>query len=137
MKLNLFNTEFLDFDIQTYIPRIEIQFAGLESSGVNVIFISKEEIQELNNQYRNMDTVTDVLSFNLEDTGLLGEVYICPDYVKENISKEEVEEEIIRLVIHGILHLLGYDHDVELNEQTKEKVEMFVKQEKILQNVIS
>ena len=46
-------------------------------------------------------------------------------------------EEILRLIIHGLLHLIGYDHEVELNEETKNKVEMFVKQEKILQNVIS
>lgn len=136
MKLNLFNTVFLDFNIQAYIPKIEMQFAGFEASDVNVIFIPKAEIQELNNQYRNIDAVTDVLSFNLSTEGFLGEIYICPIYVKENIPVEKVEEEILRLVVHGLLHLLGYDHDVELNEQTKEKVEMFVKQEKILQNVI-
>lgn len=137
MKLNLFNQEKLDFDIQNFVPKIEMQFAGFETSDVNVILIPKDQMQELNNQYRKINSVTDVLSFNLEDTGFLGEVYICPDYVKENISKEEFEEEILRLVVHGILHLLGYDHDVELNDQTKEKIEMFVKQEKILQNVIS
>lgn len=136
MTLNLFNQEDLDFDIQNFVPKIEMQFAGFNDD-VNVIFISAQEIKQLNSEYRNIDAVTDVLSFNLDDTGFLGEVYICPDYVKENISKEEFEEEILRLVVHGILHLLGYDHDVELNDQTKEKIEMFVKQEKILQNVIS
>lgn len=136
MKLNLFNQESLDFDIQDFIPKIEMQFAGFNDD-VNVIFISAKEMKELNKEYRDMDFVTDVLSFNIDATGFLGEVYICIEFVKENFAVENTKEEILRLIIHGLLHLVGYDHDVELNEKTKENVEMFVKQEKILQNVIS
>jgi len=137
MELNLFNQEVLDFNLQEFIPKIETQFIALNIPSVNVIFIDEKEMQTLNSEYRKKDSVTDVLSFNVDSKELLGEIYICPQYVSENFKAEKFTEEIIRLIIHGLLHLIGYDHDVELNDQTKEKVEMFVKQEKILQNVIS
>jgi probable rRNA maturation factor len=137
MKLNLFNQEVLDFNLQEFVPKIEGQFIALNIPSVNVVFIDENEMQKLNKEYRKKDFVTDVLSFNLDSKELLGEIYICPAYVRKTIQKEMLVEEILRLIIHGILHLIGYDHDVELNDQTKEKVEMFVKQEKILQNVIS
>ena len=137
MELNLFNQEVLDFNLQEFVPKIETQFIALNIPSVNVVFIDEKEMQTLNSEYRKKDSVTDVLSFNVDSKELLGEIYICPAYVRKTIQKEMFVEEIVRLIIHGILHLVGYDHDVELNDQTKEKVEMFVKQEKILQNVIS
>lgn len=137
MELNLFNQEVLDFNIQEFVPKIEAQFIALNIPCVNVVFISEKEIQELNRVYRKKDSVTDVLSFSIDSKELLGEVYICSKYVKANFKGGQFKEEILRLIIHGILHLTGYDHEVELNEETKDKIEMFVKQEKILQNVIS
>ena len=137
MELNLFNQEVLDFNLQEFVPKIETQFIALNIPSVNVVFIDEKEMQTLNSEYRKKDSVTDVLSFNLNTKELLGEIYICPQYVSENFKAEKFTEEIIRLIIHGLLHLIGYDHEVELNEETKNKVEMFVKQEKILQNVIS
>lgn len=137
MELNLFNQEVLDFNLQEFVPKIETQFVALNISSVNVIFIGENEIQTLNREYREKDSVTDVLSFNIDSKELLGEIYICPAYVHKTIQENLFTEEIVRLIIHGILHLVGYDHDVELNEETKDKIEMFVKQEKILQNVIS
>lgn len=137
MELNLFNQEVLDFNLQEFVPKIEIQFIALNIPSVNVVFIDEKEMQTLDREYRKKDSVTDVLSFNVDSKELLGEIYICPQYVERNFEAEKFTEEIIRLIIHGLLHLVGYDHDVELNENTKDKVEMFVKQEKILQNVIS
>ena len=137
MELNLFNQEVLDFNLQEFVPKIETQFIALNIPSVNVVFIDEKEMQTLNSEYRKKNSVTDVLSFNLDTKELLGEIYICPQYVSENFKAEKFTEEIIRLIIHGLLHLIGYDHEVELNEETKNKVEMFVKQEKILQNVIS
>ncbi len=137
MELNLFNQEVLDFNLQEFVLKIEAQFVALNIPSVNVVFIDENEMQTLNREYRNKDSVTDVLSFNVDSKELLGEIYICPKYVKTNFKGEQFKEEIIRLIIHGILHLTGYDHEVELNGETKDKIEMFVKQEKILQNVIS
>lgn len=136
MKLDIFNKAILSFTIEEYIPKIENNFKEEVSGNVNVIFVEPSFIKDLNNQYRQIDSVTDVLSFNIDTKELLGEVYICPEYIKTTRPEIDQKEEIIRLIIHGILHLIGYDHKVELNDTTKNTEEMFVKQEKILENVI-
>lgn len=136
MKLDIFNKAILSFTIEEYIPKIENNFKEEVSGNVNVIFVEPSFIKDLNNQYRQIDSVTDVLSFNIDTKELLGEVYICPEYIKTTRPEINQKEEIIRLIIHGILHLIGYDHKVELNDTTKNTEEMFVKQEKILENVI-
>lgn len=137
MKLNLFNEDTLNFNLGEFASKIENQFLGFNLPSVNVVSIDEKDMQILNREYRKKDSVTDVLSFNLDSKELLGEIYICPAYVRKTIQEDMFVEEILRLIIHGLLHLIGYDHEVELNEETKDKVEMFVKQEKILQNVIS
>jgi probable rRNA maturation factor len=85
-------------------------------------------------QYRGIDSVTDVLSFTLNTKPLVGEVYICPKYILENIPVEKFQEEILRNIVHGILHILGYDHVGEFTKEN-EKEEMFVKQEEILREI--
>lgn len=136
MKLELFNKETLGFSIEKNIQKIEEYFKNKNIENVNIIFVEPSFIQELNKQYRNIDTVTDVLSFNIDDKELLGEIYICPAYIKTTHPEIDQKEETLRLIIHGILHLKGYDHTVELNDITKNTEEMFVKQEKILENVL-
>ena len=74
-------------------------------------------IRELNRRYRNRDTPTDVLSFPLADEvcpDLLGDVVISVDTLRRQARqrKRSVADELLRLLIHGILHLLGYDHEV-------------------------
>ena len=111
-------------------------FSEYNISSVGIIFTSKEYIQDLNMQYRGIDSVTDVLSFTLDTKPLVGEVYICPKYILENIPVENLQEEILRNIVHGILHILGYDHVGEFTKGN-EKEEMFVKQENILQNILN
>lgn len=136
MTLKIINQEKIDDSfLERYILRIEKEFDDINQE-INVVFVNSKYIKGLNKEYRGIDKVTDVLSFSINEEALLGEIYICPEYVEKEIEFP-FEEEIVRLIIHGILHLLGYDHTVELNENTKISEEMFVKQEKILQNVIS
>ena len=105
-----------------------------------IIFVTKEEIHELNKQYRGVDRVTDVISFALEDAHdvsltdvrVLGDIYICIDRMKEQAVEYSHSEtrELSFLTVHGLLHLLGYDH------QTKEDEEiMFGLQRKILSDL--
>ncbi len=92
----------------------KIVFQGenvLKEKEISVVFVSREKIKELNEKYRKKNGPTDVLSFEGEND-FLGEIVICPEVVKE--KKEELEF----VLIHGILHLLGYDH--ELKEDEKE-----------------
>jgi probable rRNA maturation factor len=136
MNLQIFNKEILDISIDEYLPKIEAQFVDHNIQNVSIIFVAPTFIRELNTQYRDINDVTDVLSFNIDATELLGEIYVCPEYIKSTRSEIDFKEEVLRLIIHGILHLIGYDHEVELTEETKNTEKMFVKQEQILENVL-
>ena len=103
----------------------------------NIIFVSNEEIHNINREYRNTDRVTDVISFALEDNKdieyndfrLLGDIYIAVDVAYDQATEynHSREREVCFLATHGILHLLGYDHmDIE------EEKEMFSLQEDLL-----
>ena len=103
----------------------------------SVIFVDDEEIHRLNKEYRNVDRVTDVISFAFEDNEemryndirVLGDIYICiPQMKRQAISYGHSEKrELSFLGVHGLLHLLGYDHMTPEEEKT-----MFDLQELIL-----
>lgn len=104
----------------------------------NIIFITDTEIQKINKQYRNQDKPTDVISFALEENKkeqaflkerVLGDIYISIDRAKKQADdyNHSLKRELCFLAVHGLLHLLGYNH------QTKEEEKiMFKKQELIL-----
>lgn len=141
MKIEIFNEtlEQLDLEIKELkelLNKVCID-EDLGDGEFNVILVNKDKIQELNREYRGIDRVTDVISFaledddtfNLEDYRMLGDIYICIEKAKEQ-SKEyghSFKRELSFLTIHGLLHLLGYDH---MNEED-EKI-MFARQEEVL-----
>ena len=105
---------------------------------VSLSFVDNKEIHELNKEYRGIDRPTDVISFALEDYKdikyendyrVLGDIYISIDKVKEQAKEygHSEKRELAFLAVHGLLHLLGYDH----MEKEDEKV-MFSRQELIL-----
>ena len=134
MKLEIFNWPNISIPESKVINSLKKEFYSFDISVINIVFVDEKEMQRLNKEYRNVDDVTDVLSFNLDAEGFLGEIYICPKYVKKTV--ENYEEEIIRLIVHGILHLLGFEHKTKLDDISKQKEDMFVKQEKILENIL-
>lgn len=83
---------------------------------INVVFVSDKEIRELNRKYRKKDKVTDVLAFPMREEGILGDIAISVETAKRNAKRFGVnyESELKRLVIHGVLHLLGYKHGKEM-----------------------
>jgi len=101
-----------------------------EIESISLAFVEKEEIEKLNKTFRKKDKPTDVLSFELNERDCLGEIVICPDVVKENAQNYGVsaEHEMMNVFIHGILHLLGYDHE----KSEKEALVMERKQENYL-----
>ncbi|CDZ75115.1 putative metalloprotease [Peptoniphilus sp. ING2-D1G] len=95
----------------------------IEETMVSVSFVGDKEIQELNRDFRNVDKVTDVLSFPIDDEfrieeRILGDVVINTNRVLSQAEEygHSVEREISYLTVHSILHLLGYDHE---NEEDK------------------
>lgn len=108
----------------------------LENVEFNIIFVDSNTIHEINKNYRNVDRVTDVISFALEDNEtitldhrVLGDIYICVERAEEQAKEygHSFLRELAFLSIHGLLHLLGYDHMVP-----KEEKIMFQKQDDIL-----
>lgn len=82
-----------------------------DKTEVCVSFINDKAMRELNKKYKDTDRTTDVLSF-CQDGDLLGDIVISLEMAKRHadIYKTTVEKEVERLLIHGMLHLLGYDH---------------------------
>ena len=93
----------------------------------NLKLVTKAEIRALNKRYRGLDNATDVLSFKLdEEVG--GDIVICPEIAVENAKKWQMaEDDIYRLlVIHGILHLAGFDHEKDKDRVKMEEAESVI-----------
>jgi probable rRNA maturation factor len=84
---------------------------------LSVALVGNQTMQRINREYRGSDRPTDVLSFSYVDEphagGVLGEIYVSPSMAAASARETgcAVAEEIVRLTLHGILHILGYDHD--------------------------
>ena len=93
---------------------------------VSVSFVKAGAMKKLNLAYRKKNMPTDVLSFNMNEGKLLGDVVVCPSVAKMNARKYNVSfnAEIARLVAHGILHLLGYDHGRKMFEMQDKIMEV-------------
>ncbi len=126
----------LDHVFFTHIA--EVVFKELDMSNneyeISLLMTDDKTIQEYNKEYRNKDNATDVLSFPMEDNIMLGDIAISFDTAKRQAEELEISinREVSFLFIHGLLHLLGYDH--ETSQQDEE--EMFTLQEKILKKLI-
>lgn len=98
---------------------------------ISISIVDSEEIRYLNKEYRNNDSVTDVLSFPLferneiPDSGMLGDIVICTERVKEQSIefKHSEEREFVYLTVHSLLHLLGYDHIKEDEKKEMRSIE--------------
>ena len=95
---------------------------------LSISLVSPEEIRKLNKKYRKTDKSTDVLSFTYQDSG---EIVLCPRVIKENAKKygENFKKELARVLVHGILHTLGYNHEKGAKEAEKmrKKEEYYIK----------
>ncbi|MBH0168658.1 MAG: rRNA maturation RNase YbeY [Bacillota bacterium] len=133
-------------DFQELLSNVLEKAAEMEKTGqaeVSITIVSKERIQEINKEYRQKDSVTDVISFAMEEMGedeteiiggeetrFLGDIIICLDVAKEQAEEygHSLEREMGFLAVHGFLHLLGYDH---MNDEDEKR--MFGRQEEILE----
>lgn len=101
---------------------------------ISLLITDDETIRQYNKEYRNKDMATDVLSFPMEDEIVLGDIAVSFDTAKRQAEEAEIniDREVAFLFIHGLLHLLGYDHETSEEDEAK----MFVLQEKILKKLI-
>ncbi len=109
---------------------------------ISLSFATPQKIQVLNKVYRQKDRPTDVLSFSSREgalpkevqaqTASWGDVVICPAYAKQEAKRRglSLHEELVRLLVHGVLHLAGYDHATEAEE-----LKMFRLQERLVEEL--
>jgi probable rRNA maturation factor len=83
-----------------------------QRGAVNLVFCDNATVRDLNKRYRKLDKVTDVLSFIYSEPDVLGEIYIATPQAKAQAPrwKNSYYDELRRLVVHGSLHLAGFDH---------------------------
>ncbi|MBA4371249.1 MAG: rRNA maturation RNase YbeY [Thermodesulfovibrio sp.] len=106
-----------------------LRLLGLQQSELSVVFVGDAAMRRLNRQYRGLDKTTDVLSFPLCESGLpaagepLGDIVISVPRAAAQAASYDVSfrEELLRLLLHGLLHLLGYDH--EKNAYQKQRMQ--------------
>jgi probable rRNA maturation factor len=107
---------------------------------LSITFVSNPAIRSLNRAHLKRGSVTDVISFGFRRTGrkapLLGDIYIAPDVARASAraNRVTIREEIVRLVVHGTLHVLGYDHPAG---DTRTRSTMWRKQERLVERLAS
>ena len=100
-----------------------LELAGFPFADVSLILVGKTRMQRLNRTYRKRDYATDVLAFPMQDASqspvaFVGDVVICVPVALSQASRfgNTPDGELLRLLIHGTLHLLGYDHETTESE---------------------
>jgi probable rRNA maturation factor len=102
-----------------------LEVLGLNKAELSIVLVSDAQIRRLNKLYRNKDKPTDVLSFpigeKVEDWLILGDIVISVDTARRQAKElgHSLEEELKRLLVHGLVHLLGYDHELGGEEEKK------------------
>lgn len=129
MTLTFFNQTNEDTSkVEALITHI-FSFVETESE-MNVIFLTSADIRKMNHDYRQIDKVTDVISFPDQEDNYIGDIFICLEKAKEQAIDyaHSFEREVGFLAVHGYLHLLGYDHhNVEDEKRMTEKQEAILR----------
>jgi len=130
-----YKTELSSFEIHKFVSVLkkELKF---KLDFLEILFVSKERIIEFNNLYLNHDYSTDVISLSFGDGNeiLSGQIFISIEDAAENAKLFNVShrEELIRLVTHGVLHLVGYD-----DKSKKDKTKMKEVEDRLTKNLVN
>ncbi|QOR35594.1 rRNA maturation RNase YbeY [Clostridium sp. 'deep sea'] len=120
----------LSADILDELKSTALEIANIlniNNKVISIVLANSDIIKTLNCQYRDKDYVTDVLSFPLSavdsNEEMLGEIIICAKVAKEQAKEynNNLKQELSFLILHGILHLCGYDHDESHSGEMREK----------------
>jgi len=131
------NNLYKDYEYLYKVIEATLKHEKVSNAIFSIVFVDDEEIHRINREYRNVDRITDVISFAFEDSKdleyndfrMLGDIYICIPQMKRQAESygHSEKRELSFLTVHGLLHLLGYDH-MEVEDEKK----MFALQELIL-----
>jgi probable rRNA maturation factor len=142
----------LAIDISSSVRRLSVSRARIRDAAVaalkaeraksamlSITFVGRATMSQLNHRYLGHHGPTDVISFGLDRIGkrgaVVGDVYICAEIARENARRQDLPpgEELLRLVVHGTLHVLGHDHPTGEGRTTSR---MWRRQERILARVL-
>ena len=109
-----------------------LHYKDYSSYMISLIFIGEEELKKLKRKFFKQDFYTDVIAFNLnsKEEDLDGEIYLSFNIIKDNtkLYSTDLENEMKRVVVHGILHLMGYEDDTKSEKEEMTKLEnLFIK----------
>ena len=128
---NIINDTNVDEDNLSKVCQDFLNENALEQSELLIRLVSPVEIQVLNKEYRNKNQVTNVLSFQSEIPGeveesILGDVVICVDVVREEalVGDKKFADHLTHMAVHGILHLIGHDHEDITSAYKMESIEI-------------
>ena len=143
MSCNIYQTVrrlgFAKKDIEK-IVKVVLKDLGDKNANVSIHFIGEKKIRTINKVYRKNDKPTDVISFAMKEGKNfpktqedLGDIFLCIPYIKLQARRASVtyKEELIRILIHGILHLFEYEHSSKAGAK-----KMFKLQERLLKKVL-
>jgi probable rRNA maturation factor len=138
----------LAIDVSSSVRRLPVSRALIKEAAVaalraehtrhamlSIAFVGRSRMSELNRRYLGRSGATDVISFSLGYGAIVGDIYICPAIARTNARRQRVSagEELLRLVVHGTLHVLGHDHP---DGRGRTVSKMWRKQERILARVV-
>jgi len=113
----------IDTEAWTSFAAKALAAIGKDASSATIAFVSDKKIRELNHQFRGIDRSTDVLSFPADepDESSLGDIAISVETAAAQAKENGLsfEDEIAQLILHGLLHLSGYDHETDSGEMNR------------------
>ena len=128
-KLKGFNLE-NSSQFQTWLKNV-IKLEGKKTGDINYLFMSDDDLLVINRQYLQHDFFTDIVTFPLSESNeiISGEIYVSVDRIKDNAEQNGVkfENELKRVIVHGVLHLLGYDdHTDDEKTMMRQKEDYYI-----------
>lgn len=117
---------------QTFAESLTGKIEETQARSATIAFVSDRKMRALNNDFRGKNTTTDVLSFPFEpdefdiERDFLGDIVISLEQARKQASENglDIETEIKQLILHGILHLCGYDHETDDGEMNRREMEL-------------
>jgi probable rRNA maturation factor len=120
--------------------RAALRADGVRDALLSIAFVGRRAIARINAEHLHHAGATDVISFGFsrvaDDDPVVGDIYICPDVARANARARGigVREEVTRLVVHGVLHVLGHDHPADAG---REQSDMWRRQERIVRRLFA
>lgn len=120
-----------DFEAAVRAALTAQEFGTPDEAEISVTFLDDASISALNEQWLDGEGATDVISFGLGSAPLVADIYVSVDTARRNAMRFGVEphEELVRLVVHGVLHAAGYDHP---EDEARASSAMFELQERVV-----